>query len=71
MISLYYMREMQKDSERRIKRANEIKRYYYQDGESQPAQPGMISRLLNVAGSALISIGTRLKYFSTYPQVEI
>ena len=64
MISTYYMREIQKENERYIERANEIKRYYNQDGESKPSQPGIVARFLTGTGSLLISIGTRLQGFS-------
>jgi hypothetical protein len=70
MISAHYMREMQRDNERRIERANEIRRYYYQDGETLPAEPGIISRILNNIGSTLVNIGTRMQSLSAYPQVE-
>ena len=70
MISAHYMREMQKDNERKIERTNEIRRYYSRDEQAKPAQPGILSRLLNMAGSALINFGTRLQCFSAYRQAE-
>ena len=67
MTSFHYMREIQKDNERRIERANKIKRYYSQEKQAEPempAYPGVFMRLLNSTGNLLINLGTRLQALS-------
>ena len=64
MISTHYMREIQKDNERNIERANEFKSYDAHEGTVKRRKLGIIPWLLNTAGSGLVKIGTRLQGFS-------
>ena len=67
MSSFHYMREIQKDNERRIARVNKFKPYYaenVQNPQEKPASPDIFSRLLHGLGNLLVSLGTRLKAVS-------
>lgn len=71
MISAHYMREIQKDNERRIEEANKFKHYYSKDKGEKLTKSRIIPRLLNSVGGTLIKIGNTLQAFSSYRQIEI
>ena len=71
MISTHYMKEVQKDNERRIRRANEFKDFDIHDVSNKAGEPGILLRFLNGTGSLLVKIGTRLQGISTYRRASI
>ena len=71
MISTHYMKEIQKDNERNIKRANEFKHFNPHDASKKAGKPGILPLFLNGTGSLLVKIGTRLQGISTYRRASI
>ena len=67
MTSFHYMREIQKDNERRIDQANRFKPYYADDEGTlveKSTSPGLFPRLLHGLGNMLVNLGNRLQAMS-------